>query len=144
MSSRYLSEKEWIEKHGSGSLRHAMDLGCAYKDMYLHERIAFTFGASFDYVPHTRLMSGIPKAEPDCKPFTEGCWNIRRRISEKHPSDSYSLPQYLHITKENGIEEGLGIILLESGCDWIPKNYIVYTIVSPVKNNEYTGEVFCL
>lgn len=145
MTTRLLDEQTWIQIHGSGTLRHAYELKTAYRDLYLHERVAFTFGGAFSFVPKSRISTGAVLAEADCHPFTEGCWNIRRRHAEGFPGDKWSGPLYLSVSKDSITEQGMGILLEKAnGCKWIPEVYVVYAIVAPVKNGKYAGEVFCL
>jgi len=145
MSSRELSQSDWIEKHGSGTLRYAEALGCATRDLYLHERIAFTFGAHFSSVAKTRMSVGPALAEGDCPVFTEACWNIRRRLSEGPVDDSYSGVKYIRVENPEEVLEGLGLILQHTkGCVWLPEHLTVSCIVAPVKNGKYTGEVRAL
>lgn len=142
MSSREMNQSDWIEKHGSGTLRHAEALGCAIRDLYLHERIAFTFGAHFTGVVKTRMLIGPVPAEGDCPAFTEACWNIRRRLSESPAEDSYSGVKYIRVEDSKEVLEGLGLILQHTkNCAWLPEHLTVYCIVAPVKNGKYTGEV---
>lgn len=146
MSTRNLSKLEWIERHGSGTLRHAVGLGCAVGTLYLEERVAFTFGRYFSAIPASRIRTGKPFAEGDCHEFTEGCWNIRRRIAESPEEDKYSGALSLHISHKGDIvEEGLGIIL-ENPPPWVPEGQVVYCIVSPTVRDtagkeSYTGEI---
>lgn len=144
MSTRKLSEAEWITKHGSGTLRFAYEMGTAYRQMYLYERVAFTFGGAFRLIPQSRFQCGAVLAEADCKPFTEGVWNIRRRKQECYSGDLYHNPKYITVTTNEGQEEGLGVEVDPVDCAWIPNGYIVYAIVSPAKNGKYTGEILCL
>lgn len=141
MSTRYLSELDWISQHGSGSLQYAVKLECHYKCMYFHERIAFTFGPNFDYAPNSRVQQGTVLAEPDCKAFTESCWNIRRLQAEGNPLDKYSNPVYLTISKDNETIEGIGVVLTSTDVTWLPKNHTIFAIIAPVKNKQFTGEI---
>lgn len=147
MSMQEMSKEKWIVEYASGTLRHAYNLGCAIHSLYLEERVAFTYGRYFQPVPNSRITIGIPQAEGDCHPFTEGCWNIRRRLAqETNPKECYSPASYITITHpDNTVETGLGLRLISNPV-WLPDGYQIVCIVSPTRKNargeeEYTGEV---
>lgn len=143
-TSRSLDEADWINQHASGTLRHSKNLGLFYHSLYLHERVAFTFGLNFNIVPRSRLTYGPAIAEGDNHAFTEACFCIRRVRSE-NAFDLFSNPVY--ITVENDTtEEGLGVLVRSAGgCEWIPKSHIIYAILAPCKKENgksvYVGTV---
>lgn len=146
MSTRLLSEEAWISEHASGTLRFAAQLGTSYRNLYLEERVHFTFGGAFEALPMSRILTGPLMAESDCRPFTEGVWQCRRRRAEGFAGDVYSSPLWIQATPSEGpVREGLGLILTNPAqCAWLPSHLVVFAFVAPAKNGQYTGEVLCL
>ena len=68
---RMMSASDWIEEHGSGTLRKNKKLGMAWKAQYLEERIAYEFGWEFECQARSRIMFGDAYTEGDCSAVTE-------------------------------------------------------------------------
>lgn len=131
-----MSAEDWVERHGSGTLRKNKRLGMSWKSQYLEERTAFEFGYGFESIATNRLTCGIPLTSGDCKASTETGWFVDRMqcidIFGDHPAPSYISVEYPDGTRR----EGLGIILtLSLRPKWIPSSHSVFAIVG-----EYSDE----
>lgn len=134
--NRNMDENDWIETHASGTLRKNKRIGFAYRSQYLAERIAYEFGYGFEIVPKTRVTFNDPISEGDCHAITEAGWHIERYMVNNIFGD-YVEAKYIHITYEDSKKEGVGIIVRETSCEWIPKGHLVLAIVSefnPIRN----------
>ena len=78
---RMMSASDWIEEHGSGTLRKNKKLGMAWKAQYLEERIAYEFGWEFECQARSRIMFGDAYTEGDCSAVTEAGWHIERYMN---------------------------------------------------------------
>ncbi len=81
LAVRTMTEEQFIENHGSGSLRKAKKLGTAYKSLYKEERVAYDFGWEFKVLPNSRITYNDAIAEGDCSAFTESCWHAERYMN---------------------------------------------------------------
>lgn len=121
---------DWIEAHGSGTLRKNKRLGMSWKSQYLEERVSFEFGYEFEALSGNRVTQGIPLTCGDCKASTETGWFTDRMqtidIFGDRPSPSYISVEYPDGTRR----EGLGIVLnLTHRPAWLPESYKVFAIV---------------
>lgn len=134
-----LEKNTWIERFGSGTLKYAHELGTATHDLYLQERIAFTYGLYFQSQPKTRVTTGVPLAVGDCHAFTEAMWCVRRRRALA-PGE-FSLPVWICLHEDTLCVSGLGV-LLDTPPVWLPCSRVILAIVAPAsKNGEYSGIV---
>lgn len=135
VSQRLMSAEDWIDRHASGTCRKNSRLGFAWKHQYLHERTAWEFGYVFDTAPTTRVTTGIPMSEGDCKPLTEAGWHIDRLLSRNpFPEDVYDLA-YIQVASDPP-REGVGVVLKETSASFVPPGHTVYGIIAefdPVK-----------
>ena len=126
---RLLSEEEFIENHGSGSLRKAKKLGMAYKSFYLEERVAYEFGWEFVAVPASRVTTGIVMAEGDCSVITELGWHVERmRTLNEIPEDVFECKYISYTNEEDVITEGVGIYLSQTSAPWLPNGKAVFAL----------------
>ena len=107
-----------MDLHASGTCRKNARLGFAYRQQLLHERVAWEFGYAFDTCPTSRITTGIPMTEGDCKPVTEAGWHIDRLLSLATSSQRMStrLPTSRSV--------GLMVIVKASGWLWRPHPHI--------------------
>lgn len=135
-----LCKNTWITTFGSGTLKYAHELGAATHDLYLEERVSFTYGKHFESASKTRLTTGVPLAAGDCHAFTEGLWCIRRRRA-LGATGEYSLPLWIHLHEDTGIVSGLGVVL-DIPPEWLPSSRTIFAIVAPAtRNSEYSGVI---
>jgi hypothetical protein len=137
-SIRTDSEEAWISAHASGSLRKQRLLGMRYRDLYIHERIAYTLGYGWEVLKTSRVTFNDALAEGDSRPHTEMAWHAERTISlNPYPEDVYQV-KYLIIEDEGGKRrEGVGMILSQTSIPWIPSGSIVLTLISEYKNGHW-------
>jgi hypothetical protein len=127
---RNLSEEDWIEKHGSGTLRKNKRIGFTYRTQYLSERVAYEFGYGFEIVPRAQITFGDPITEGECPSLTEAGWHIERYL-ELDPFGDYFEAKYIHASyRDNTQREGVGIIVRETSAPWLPAGHIVFSIVA--------------
>lgn len=132
---RFLSENDWIERHASGTLRKNKRLGFTYRSQYLHERVAYEFGWTFNLVPTSRVLWGAPFTEGDCKPITEAGWFAERYINLCIFSEDYFEVKYINITNpDDTITEGVGLIVRQTSAPWIGTNNSLYCIIAEFDN----------
>lgn len=131
LNLRNMSEDEFIQTLGSGTLRDAKEFGCAYSQLYRHERVCFEYGSGFEILPSTRIMFNILNAEGDCPPVREAIYSAKRAIRSRIFLEDYYELKYINITESDGtVREGAGLILRETTSPWIPSGNIVFCIVA--------------
>lgn len=130
---RLLSDNEFIDRHASGSLRKAHQLGLATRELYLHERVAYEYGWGFDIAPATRVTVGRAVMEGDCRPLTEACWHYERLLfmNPLPDADRYQIAYIRHEPAAGPAREGVGIVLVSTLSDWLPEHHCVFAIVAP-------------
>lgn len=133
---RLMSEIDFIDLHGSGTLRKNKRLGFYYKKQYLHERVAFEFGYNFECIDETHINWGQPITEGDCSSVTEAGWHIDRYSYFSFPGDTFEA-KYIHVTDGLEIKEGIGIIIRKTSAPFLPANHVVYTIIAQVDNKTH-------
>lgn len=124
--------EHWCQVFGSGSLRRAIEEKLAWREMYLHERAAFEFGAGFTLCQASRLRLGTPLAEPDERSTTETCWYarvLRWRFASIHPG-LIVVVRSIEMSVGDEPVEGVGLVL--EGClpTWVPNGRIPVAIVA--------------
>lgn len=132
---RNLPADEWVERHGSGSLRKAKALGFAWRGLYLEERCAHDFGWTFRVLPRSRVTFGDALMEGDCAPLTETCWHASRLIA-RNPfpdSDVYEVKYVTaHRTDATGEAEveGVGVVVRQTSAGWVPVGHLVFAVIA--------------
>lgn len=127
---RTMTEDEFIENHGSGTLRKAKKLGAAYKSLYKEERVAYDFGWEFKAIPNSRLMYNDVIAEGDCHAFTEACWHVERYIQKNPFKDDIFELKYLQVTEEDNTYEGIGIFCKQTNASYIGNGFSVFALIA--------------
>jgi len=128
---REMSQKDWIDGHGSGTLRKNARLGMRYQKQYRHERICFEFGHGFEICPSTYITFNDAQTEADCKSITEAGWHIDRLITRRIFVEDHFEVKYIHHEEPNGFRrEGVGVILRATTCSWIPESQLVFCIIA--------------
>lgn len=124
-----MTKDEFIEYHGSGTLRKNTRLGMANHEHYLQERIAYEFGREFRVGYATRILVWKAISEGDNKWNTELWWHAERYINTRVFDEDKC--QVAYITYENAeweIVEGHWIVLLETSFQ-LPPWRCVFAIV---------------
>jgi len=131
VKQRTMSADDWIEKHGSGTLRKNKKLGMAWRAHYLEERTAYEFGWEFEIQPKSRIMFGDAFTEGDESAVTEAGWHIERFMEMNTFMGDKVSCKYINVEYSWGEKkEGIGIILKETSAQWVPKGHIIFAIVS--------------
>ena len=126
---RQMTKDEFIEYHGSGTLRKNTRLGMANHEHYLQERIAYEFGREFRVGYATRILVWKAISEGDNKWNTELWWHAERYINTRVFDEDKC--QVAYISYENAeweIVEGNWIVLLETSFQ-LPPWRCVFAIV---------------
>lgn len=132
LSLRNMSADEFIDKHGSGTLRKNKRIGMNWKEQYIHERVAYEFGWVFEciHADHIGYCNAI--TEGDSKPITEAGWHIERYLQRNVFLEDKFTVKYLYITSADApTREGVGMILTETSAPFIPAGHVVCGIVAP-------------
>lgn len=137
VKERMMSAEEWIETHGSGTLRKNKRIGFAWKQHYMEERIAYEFGYPFEMAPRSRITFGDAISGGDEKAITEAGWHIERYMTLSVFSEDYFECKYIVFAEtEEKTREGIGIVVRQTSFA-IPSGNIIFAIVAPF--NKFTG-----
>jgi hypothetical protein len=134
---RTMTADEFIETHGSGTLRKNKRIGFAWKLQYLEERTVFEFGWKFECVARTRVTFGDAITEGDNHAITEAGWHIDRYISRSIFPEDIVETKYIIVEYPDGKKkEGVGIIMRQTSAAFIPCGHLVFAIIAEfdVKN----------
>lgn len=112
-----LDEAAWIQQCASGTLQRAVELGTAWRTLYLQERTAFWFGHGFEPLFPTRFTAGTLLAEGDCPGFTETLWYTRVLTARWRVQNApyVATPRYLKLPDQ----EGAGLMVEGSLPAWL-------------------------
>ena len=138
---RCLSQQEFIEQYGSGTLRKSQKLGFNIQEAYLKERVRFEFGHGFEILPRSRITYSAIKLE-SCQAITELGWHAERMI-EMRPfaSDSFICKQFEVEYANEKIREGAGILVEKTSAPWLPAGYMIFCIVTEKKHGIYQSAI---
>lgn len=135
---RNMSKEEFIENHGSGTLRKNKKIGLKHNLQYWDERIAYEFGWEFRMIPSTRITLGNAQTEGDVKGLTEYGWFVERFMNTRVFKEDLIEPVYLQVEDSDGTKiEGNGVFIKQTSFK-IPKGYVIFAIITPF--NSTTGE----
>lgn len=127
---RNMSESDWIETHGSGTLRKNKRIGFTYRTQYLAERVAYEFGFGFQILPRSQITFGDPITEENSHPITEAGWHIERYMEMNLFGDRVEA-KYVHVSyRDNSQKEGVGMIVRDTTAPWVPPGHIVFALVA--------------
>jgi hypothetical protein len=131
LDMREMSEVDWIQKYGSGTLRDSVEYGTAYKTLYRHERICWEYGSGFECIPTTRVLPNIIIAEGDCPQYREALYYFKKIKARRLFQEDYYEFKYINITEsDDSVRQGAGIILRATTTSWIPDGHMVLAIVA--------------
>lgn len=135
---RKMSAEEWIELHGSGTLRKNKRIGFAWKNQYLHERIAYEFGYAFEVLPRTRIVYNDAITEGDCHAITEAGWFMERYLNLSiFEEDKFEVKYIIAEDADGTRREGVGLICRETSFE-LPSDNILFAIVAEFDNKTKT------
>ena len=134
---RTLTEFDFIEHCGSGTLRKAKRLGSAYISLYREERIAYDFGWEFRIAPNSRITYNDAIAEGDCHSVTEAQWFAERYITlNRFAEDKWSF-KYIIVEDSDGTRtEGIGLFCKQTCADFIGAGNSLYSIIAEWDNEK--------
>ena len=128
---RAMKAEEFIENHGSGTLRKNKRVGFHWRSQYHDERTAYEFGWGFRVIPASRLTYNDPITEGDNHSVTEAGWHIERYLNMSvFPEDEFECKYIIVEFGDGKREEGIGILVRRTSAAWIPGGHIVYAIVA--------------
>lgn len=141
LNVRNMTEDEFIENHGSGSLRKAKKLGTAYKALYKEERVAYDFGWEFKVLPNSRITYNDAIAEGDCSAFTESCWHAERYL-QKNPfeDDIFELKYLIVEESETCRYEGIGLFCKQTNASYIGDGNTLFCIIAEYNTKTHEWE----
>lgn len=134
IGKRLMSAEDWINLHGSGTLKKNKRIGMAWKQQYLEERTCWDFGWEFECVPRSRLTFGDAITEGDSHSVTEAGWHIERYMERNANcvilGDKVQC-KYIHVEYPDGAKrEGLGIVVRSTTAKFIPDGHAVFAIIA--------------
>ena len=127
IEKRTMSNTEFIEMHGSGTLRDNKNNGFVWSIQCLAERIAYVFGYGFGAYKSHLVVFNDSISECDEVAYTmSGRW-FKSYQNKKLFSEDYFEIKYVSIKDETDkkIWEGIGVIVRETSATFIPDNIIV-------------------
>lgn len=124
---RNCTDAEFIEEHGSGTLRDNKEMGFIWKIQCTAERLAYVFGYGFQAYPADQVLYNDSISECDEKAYTlAGRWMKAYQAKSLHPEDYFEL-KYLTLKDVKGQTtwEGIGIIVRQTSARCIPLDTLV-------------------
>lgn len=131
INARTMSDADFIEQHGSGTLRDNKNLGFACKMQAMSERCAYTFGYGFSAIKSHLLVFNNSISECDEKAYTyAGRWFKAYKAKNLFEEDHFEI-KYISIKDETGnnIMEGIGIVVTQTSAQFIPDNTFVFAMI---------------
>lgn len=121
--------EQWVATWGSGTLRRCIEEGLAWREMYLHERVAFEFGYGFSPAARSRITTGRALAEGDSPAVTETCWWARALRWRSERDGRPARVEVIHARVsdgDGGHEEGVAITYEPlTRPPWLPKDRVM-------------------
>lgn len=138
VEKRTMSNADFIETHGSGTLRDNKSLGFVWSIQGLSERIAYTFGYGFSAFKSHNVVFNDSISECDEAAYTmAGRWFKAYQAKKLFEEDYFEI-KYVIIKDDadKKVWEGIGVIVRETSATFIPDNTIVIARIArfdPVK-----------
>lgn len=127
---RTMSKEEFIENHGSGTLRKNTKIGIKSHSQYLEERIAYEFGWGFQSMPSTRVTVGEAITEGDVKGLTELGWFAERYLMTRVFEEDLIEVKIIQYEDCAGKRfEGNGIVVKQTSFN-VPNGHLVFAIIT--------------
>jgi hypothetical protein len=116
---RTMTREQFINEHGSGTLRKNTKLGMDNSRQYLDERAAYEFGWGFEARPSKQVTLGQAITESDCHALTEVGWHAERYLNHLlFPGDEAQVA-YITIEVCGERREGVGIVITKTSAWWL-------------------------
>lgn len=138
IDARTISNSDFIELHGSGTLRDNKGLGFVWSIQCLSERLAYTFGYGFGAFKSHNVVFNDSISECDENAYTlSGRW-FKAYQAKKLFSEDYFEIKYVIIKDDSDkkVWEGIGVIVRETSAGFIPDNTLVIARVCEFKAKE--------
>jgi hypothetical protein len=130
--NRTMPNAEWIEAHGSGTLRDNRQLGFVWSIQCLSERLAYTFGYGFSAFKSHLVTFNDSISECDEAAYTlAGRW-VKRYLAKSLFNEDYFELKYVIVSSDNGkrVWEGIGLILRQTSAQFIPEDTMVFAKIA--------------
>lgn len=127
IEARTMSNADFIELHGSGTLRDNKNLGFVWSIQCLSERLAYVFGYGFSAFKSHNVIFNDSISECDELAYTmAGRWFKSYQAKKLFEEDYFEI-KYVIIKDDmdKKIWEGIGVIVRETSAKFIPENTIV-------------------
>lgn len=126
LAPRLMTNAEFVEKHGSGTLRDNAALGFVTSIQCLAERVAYTFGYGFASYKQDRVVFNDSISECDEPAYTQsGRW-FKAYLAKRLFDEDYFEIKYVSITEHDGSAwEGIGIIVRETSALFVPDGVLI-------------------
>lgn len=127
IENRSQGNAQWIEEHGSGTLRDNKGLDFVWSIQCLSERLAYTFGYGFSAHKSHLVTFNDTISECDEPAYTlAGRWTKRYLAKVLFPEDYFEVKYVIVKNEEGGREwEGIGLIVRQTSAQFIPDNTMV-------------------
>lgn len=138
VEKRTMSNADFIEIHGSGTLRDNKNLGFVWSIQGLSERVAYTFGYGFGAFKSHNVVFNDSISECDETAYTmAGRWFKAYQAKKLFEEDYFEI-KYVIIKDDTDkkVWEGIGVIVRETSATFIPDNTIIIARIArfdPVK-----------
>lgn len=134
---RDLSQADFIQSFGSGTLRKSHRLGFDVHEAYLRERTQMEWGQGFEIIPRSRVTYSDLKLIASSS-LTELGWHAERMIELRPFESDIFVCKQLDIEYANGhCKHGAGILLTHTSAPWIPKGFMIFSMVCEFLNGSY-------
>lgn len=140
--ARTMSHSDWINEHGSGTLRDNKELNFVWSIQCLSERVAYTFGYGFSAYKSSLVTFNDSISDCDELAYTlSGRWMKAYLAKNLFPEDYFEL-KYIIIKDEQDkrVWEGIGVIVRESSATFIPDSTLVLAKVVRYNTVEHKWE----
>lgn len=131
IDSRTMSNTQFIEEHGSGTLRDNKNIGFTWSIQCMSERVAYTFGYGFSIFKSHQVTFNNSISECDEKAYTlAGRWFKAYNAKKLFTEDHFEL-KYVIIKDECGKTqwEGIAVVVTQTSATFIPNNTIVLGLI---------------
>lgn len=132
IKNRLMSHSDWIELHGSGTLKDNKDMKFVWSMQCLSERLAYTFGYGFSAFKSHLVTFNDSISECDEPAYTLAGRYMKHYLAKKLFEEDYFELKYVILKEEDGTRswEGIGIIIRETSAKFIPDNTLVVAKVA--------------
>lgn len=138
IEKRIMTNSQFVELHGSGTLKDNKSLGFVWSIQCLSERLAYIFGYGFSAFKAHNVVFNDSISECDERAYTlAGRWFKAYQAKKLFEEDYFEI-KYVIIKDDTDkkLWEGIGVIVRETSATFIPDNTLVIARVArfdPVK-----------